>query len=285
MPRSRNFASELRKRRYTPCMRAGLAAAAVWLVCGSTSTARAAAPVTFTRDVAPILFSQCATCHRPAGPAPFSLLTYADARRHAAQIAAVTHTRVMPPWKPEPDGPPLLNERRLTRAQIDTLERWVRDGTPEGAPSDLPPAPVWTRGGQLGTPDLVVDLPEYVVPAGGADVFRNFVVPVPGAVARYVRGLEFRPGNRAVHHANIRIDPTRASREFAAADLARRSAADTDAGLDGPILKTADYPDGHFLGWTPGQITPLAPPGLAWRLEANSDLVVQLHLQPTGKVE
>src|SRR3954469_22615376 len=297
MPRSRNFASELFKRRYTPSMRAGLAAAAVWLICGSTSTARAAAPVTFTRDVAPILFTQCATCHRPAGPAPFSLLTYADARRHAAQIAAVTHTRVMPPWKPEPDGHPLLNERRLTDAQIHTLERWVRDGTPEGAPSDLPPAPVWTTGWQLGTPDLVVDLPEYVVPAGGADVFRNFVVPVPGAAARYVRGLEFRPGNRAVHHANIRIDPTRASREFAAADLARRSgeaaeaglsrrsAAGAEAGYDGAILKSADFPDGHFLGWTPGQITPLAPPGLAWRLEANSDLVVQLHLQPTGKVE
>jgi tetratricopeptide (TPR) repeat protein/mono/diheme cytochrome c family protein len=269
---------ELLEQRYTPCMRAGLAAAAVWLVCGwPAGTARAAAPVTFTRDVAPILFTHCATCHRPDGPAPFSLLTFADARRHAAQIVAVTRERVMPPWKPEPDGPPLLNDRRLTRAQIDSFERWLRDGTPQGAAADLPPAPEWPSAWQLGTPDLVVDLPEHVVPAGGADVFRNFVVPVPGAAARYVRGLEFRPGNRAVHHANIRIDPTRASRQL--------DDADPTPGYEGAILKTADYPDGHFLGWTPGQITPLAPPGLAWRLDAGSDLVVQLHLQPTGKVE
>src|SRR3954467_4333269 len=181
----------------------------------------------------------------------------------------------MPPWKPEPDGPRLLNDRRLTRAQIDSFERWLRDGTPEGPASDLPPAPVWPSAWQLGAPDLVVDLPEYVVPAGGADVFRNFVVAVPGGAARYVRGLELRPGNRAVHHANIRIDPTRASRQL--------DDADPTPGYDGAILKTADYPDGHFLGWTPGQITPLAPPGLAWRLDAGSDLVVQLHLQPTGK--
>src|SRR3954466_5663847 len=149
-------AKELLERRYTPCMRAGLAAAAVWLVSGWAVGARAPAPVTFTRNVAPILFTQCATCHRPDGPAPFSLLTYADARRHAAQIAAVTRDRVMPPWKPEPDGPRLLNERRLTAAQIDTLERWLRDGTPEGTPSDLPPAPVWTTAWQLGAPDLVI---------------------------------------------------------------------------------------------------------------------------------
>jgi Flp pilus assembly protein TadD len=153
----------------------------------------------------------------------------------------------------------------------------VRDGTPEGAASDLPAPPLWNGAWQLGQPDLIVELPEYVLPPGGADVFRNFVVPVPGAATRYVRGLEFRPGNRAVHHANIRIDPTRASRELDDADPA--------PGYEGTILKSADYPDGHFLGWTPGQITPLAPPGLAWRIDAGSDLVVQLHLQPTGKAE
>jgi tetratricopeptide (TPR) repeat protein len=111
----------------------------------------------------------------------------------------------------------------------------------------------------------------------GTDVFRNFVVPVPGAGTRYVRGLTFRPGNRAVHHANIRVDSTPASRRLDAADPA--------PGYEGTILRSADYPDGHFLGWTPGQAPPLAPPGLAWRLNAGDDLVVQLHLRPTGKVE
>ena len=85
------------------------------------------------------------------------------------------------------------------------------------------------------------------------------------------------PGNRGVHHANIRIDRTPASRELDTADPA--------PGYEGTILRSADYPDGHFLGWTPGQLTPLAPRGLSWRLEAGADLVVQLHLQPTGKTE
>ncbi len=233
--------------------------------------------MTFTRDVAPILVSQCASCHHPDGPAPFTLITYADARRRAAQIVAVTGTRTMPPWKPEPEPNGFLDARRLTDEQIRTLAQWVRDGTPEGSASDLPAVPLWTSGWQLGEPDLIVQLPDYVVPPGGADVFRNFVVSVPAAARRYVRGLEFRPGNRAVHHANIRVDQTSASRRLDEADPA--------PGYEGAILRSADFPDGHFLGWTPGQITPLAPPGLAWQLDPGSDLVVQLHLQPTGKAE
>ena len=259
-------------------MRAGsVAAAALAAWSWPATTTLTAGPVTFTRDVAPILFTHCAPCHRPDGPAPFTLLSYADARRRASQIAAVTSRRAMPPWKPEPDAARFVGERRLTDEQIATLEHWLRGGTPEGAASDLPPAPRWTSTWQLGPPDLVVDLPEYVVPSGGADLFRNFVVPIPGSGIRYVRGLEFQPGNRAVHHANIRVDPTQASRQL--------DAADPEPGYAGTILRTADYPDGHFLGWTPGQITPLAPAGLAWRLEGGSDLVVQLHLQPTGKAE
>ena len=259
-------------------MRARMVVSTAGLVClWAVHAPRAAGPVTFAQDVAPILFSRCAHCHRPDGPAPFALLTYDDARRHAAQIAAVTRRRVMPPWQPEPDAPHFLDERRLTGDEIRVLEQWVRDGTPQGAAANLAAPPPSNGGWQIATPDLVVTLPEYTLPADGPDVFRNFVVPIPGAVARYVRGLEFRPGHRAVHHANIRIDPTGASRELDEADPA--------PGYDGAILRSADYPDGHFLGWTPGQRTPLAPAGLAWRLDANSDFVVQLHLQPTGKIE
>ena len=254
-----------------------MAIAAACLGCCWPGTSLAAGPVTFTRDVAPILVSQCASCHHPDGPAPFTLITYADARRRAAQIVAVTGTRTMPPWKPEPEPNGFLDARRLTDDQIRTLAQWVRDGAPEGSASDLPVVPRWTSGWQLGEPDLIVQLPDYVVPPEGTDVFRNFVVSVPAAERRYVRGLEFRPGNRAVHHANIRVDQTSASRRLDEADPA--------PGYEGAILRSADFPDGHFLGWTPGQITPLAPPGLAWQLDPGSDLVVQLHLQPTGKAE
>lgn len=234
-------------------------------------------PATFSRDIAPILYAQCATCHRPGAAAPFSLLTYADARQHATQIAAATRRRYMPPWKPEPGPAPFVGERRLTDAQILLIDRWAASGAAAGDLTTLPSPPHETDGWPLGTPDLIVTLPEYTLRPDGTDVFRNFVVPVPGAGTRYVRGLTFRPGSRAVHHANIRVDPTPASRRLDEADPA--------PGYEGTILRSADYPDGHFLGWTPGQAPPLAPPGLAWRLNAADDFVVQLHLRPTGKSE
>jgi len=240
-------------------------------------TAAPADEVTFTRDVAPILYARCVGCHRPDGPAPFSLLTYGDAKERATLIAAVTRQRYMPPWKPEPGYGDFAGARVLTDREIAAIDRWAGRGAVEGRPADLPAAPRGNAGWQLGTPDLVVTLPEYTLRADGADVFRNFVVPVPVTGPRYVRGLEFRAGNRAVHHANIRIDRTAASRRLDDDDPA--------PGYEGVILRSADYPDGHFLGWTPGQIAPLAPPGLAWTLEPPSDLVVQLHLKPDGKPE
>ena len=238
-------------------------------------TSRGDRPITFTKDIAPILYAHCASCHQPDGPAPFSLLTYTDARRRAVQIAKVTASRYMPPWKPEPGD--FVGERRLTDSQILTIDRWVATGEPEGDASDLPAPPQMHSGWQLGVPDAVVALPEYTLRADGADVFRNFVVAVPGVGARYIRALEFHPGNRAVHHANIRVDPTAASRHL--------DEADPEPGYEGVILRSADYPDGHFLGWTPGQMPQPGPNALAWRLGAGDDLVVQLHLQPTGRPE
>jgi Flp pilus assembly protein TadD len=237
---------------------------------------------TFTKDVAPLLVERCGMCHHPGGSAPFSLLTYADAKRHSAQIAKVTADRFMPPWKADPADGPFVGQHPLSAAEIALLRQWADAGAPEGdtrvgrqfqSPSQ------WTDGWQLGKPDLVITLPEpYTLPAEGTDAFHIFVLPIPVETARFVRGLEFRPGNpRVVHHANIRIDTTPASRAF--------DAADPGPGYDGLIARSATYPDGHFLGWTPGQVAPLLPDDLAWRLEKNTDLVVELHMQPSGKPE
>jgi hypothetical protein len=181
----------------------------------------------------------------------------------------------MPPWKPEKGSDAFVGERRLRESEIDLIGRWVSSGAVEGDPADLPPRPRWSGGWQLGTPDVVLTLPPYRS-APMADVFRNFVVTMPGTGTSRA-GLEFHPGHRAVHHANIRVDATAASRHLDEADAA--------PGYEGVILRSADYPDGHFLGWTPGQTAPLAPKGLAWRLDAGNDLVVQLHLRPTGRAE
>ena len=186
----------------------------------------------------------------------------------------------MPPWKPDPNyGDDLIGVRRLSDDHVETIQQWVAEGAVEGTPADLPPSPTFTSGWRLGQPDLVITMPEpYTLPAGGPDVLRNFVIPIPGRGTRYVRGIEFRPGNvRIAHHANMRIDPTRTSRHLDEADPA--------PGYDGPTPPTAQYPDGHFLGWTPGQLPPPLPPGMAWRLEEHSDFVVQFHLQPTNTPE
>ena len=246
----------------------------VFAVFLTAASAAAAQPrVTFTRDVAPIVFEHCSPCHRPGEVAPFSLLTYEEVRPHAAAIARVTEARVMPPWKPEPGYGEFVGARRLSDHQIDTIQQWARGGALEGDRTDLPRPPAFSDGWRLGQPDLVVTMGEpYMLPATGKDVLRNFVIPLPLETVRYVRGIEFRPGNnRVVHHANMRIDRTGAAR--------RADEGDRDAGFDG-LITAGNFPDGHFLGWTPGQLPPLVAGALAWRLDPGSDLVVQLHMQP-----
>src|SRR5262249_11318066 len=131
--------------------------------------------------------------------APFPLLEYADARGHAKEIAVAVTKRAMPPWLPEHGFGDFLGERRLSDEQIDLIHQWVDQGAVEGAPADRPQKPNWPNGWQLGQPDLVVTLPApYTLPAGGSDVFRNFVFPVPLSSTRYVRGMEFRADNPKV---------------------------------------------------------------------------------------
>src|SRR4051812_2452208 len=242
------------------------------------AAAEGAAPVTFNRDIAPIVFTKCQSCHHPGGPAPFSLLSYAPARQHASQIALATRRGFMPPWRAEPVPGGFAGQQHLSASEIDLFERWAAGGAVEGDAADLPPVPSWHEGWQLGKPDLVVTPPAYTLQAEGTDVFRVFVIPLPVTGVRFVRGLEFQPGNpKVVHHANIRIDSTGASRRFDEQDPA--------PGYEGLIAHSAVYPDGHFLGWTPGQVAPLLPADLAWRLPPHTDLVVELHMQPSGKTE
>jgi TPR repeat/Redoxin/Tetratricopeptide repeat len=234
---------------------------------------------TFAKDVAPIIFDACGSCHRPGGPAPFSLLTHEAVRQHATQIVQVTRSRFMPPWKADPHDGPFVGQRSLTDGEIALIDEWAAAGAPAGDLRELPRAPSRTDGWQLGTPDLVVTLPApYALQAEPTDVFRIFAIPLPISEVRYVRGLEFLPGNaKVVHHANIRLDYSPATRTL--------DAADPLPGYDGLMPRSAVYPDGHFLGWTPGQLAPLVPGTFAWPLHPGADLVVQLHMQPSGAPE
>ncbi len=197
--------------------------------------------------------------------------------QRARLLATVVATRVMPPWQPDSEEGEFSGDRRLTPAEISTLNRWVEDGILEGDPADRFPVPAFTPGWQLGTPDIVVAMPEsFTVPADGPDVFRNIVLALPLTERRFVRALEFRPGNaRVLHHARLLLDDT--------GEIRRLDAADPGPGFGGMDVPGARFPDGHFLGWAPGKMpTREAYP---WPLEPGNDLVIQMHLKPTGRPE
>ena len=250
-----------------------------------TTAARAA---TFHRDIAPILFDNCASCHRPiddaaprpaatsgsaedplcVGGAPFSVLDYASARRHSRAIASAVQRRAMPPWLPEPGHGAFANERRLREDQIALIARWVDGGAPEGSPADAPKPPTFSGGWQLGTPDLVLTLPEaYVLQPGGRDVFRNFVLPVPLTTTRYVRAVEFRADRpQSLHHADLAVDLGRVSRVL-------------DRAEPGPGFETMDGGQvRNVYGWSPGKVPVMEPADTAWPLEPGTDLVLLLHM-------
>ena len=237
-------------------------------------------PVTFNREIAPILFDNCARCHHAGEAAPFSLLSYDDAKKHAKQIVQATQRRFMPPWLPEKGYGEFVGERRLDEIQIRLIKRWVEDGAVEGAASDLPSAPHFAEGWQLGEPDLILTMPQaYNLAAEGKDVYRNLVTPIPVPHSRFVKGVEFRAGNpRVLHHAFIDVDETRQSRRLAEKQ--------NPPGFDGmEVPETAIMPEGQLLGWQPGKAPSFCAPGLSWQLRTNTDLVLQLHMHPSGKPE
>ncbi|MBL9124033.1 MAG: redoxin domain-containing protein, partial [Planctomycetaceae bacterium] len=244
----------------------------------SRRTAEGSQAVTYNRDIAPIVFAQCAECHRPGEVAPFSLLSYEDVSKRAEHIAEVTGQRLMPPWKAKIGHGRFLGERQLTESQVALIAAWAKAGAPEGDPADLPPQPKFASGWRLGEPDLVVKAPTpFEVPADGPDVFQHFIIPLEDAAGRTVVGFEFRPGNPAVvHHAILFLDTSGVGRQK---DEATPEPGYTTSG-------SIDIPVAGMLGvWTPGMTPRFYTKNIGMPIKPKTDLVLQLHLHPSGKVE
>ena len=239
---------------------------------------------TFSQDVAPILYKSCAPCHHDGGIGPFPLTSYDEIRKRAAQIADVTQRRYMPPWPPQPGYGDFEGDRHLNQIQISTIAAWVKSGEPRGNSASEPRRPIFEDGWQMGKPDLVLRMSQpFHLPASGTDLFRNFVIPNTLTSTRYVRGFELRLNTKgAVHHANVVLDRTQS--------LRRRDGQDGKPGFAGMDVITEaapnDFdPDSHFLFWKPASALEPEPDDLSWRLDTGTDLVLNLHLQPTGKEE
>ena len=235
--------------------------------------------LTFTEHIAPIVFNNCASCHRPGEAAPFALMSYADVKKRGLLIAAVTQSRYMPPWHATPGYGDFIDVHRLTDQQIAQIKHWVDAGMPEGDPAKLPVLPKFTDGWQLGKPDMILTMTEpFEVPASGPDIYRNFTIPMNIPENKWVKAIEYRPSARkAVHHSLFFLDTTGESR--------KHDGQDGKPGYDGGLDGTRFAKSGRLGGWAVGANPHILPAGLAFPLFKGSDFVLQIHFHLSGKAE
>ncbi len=239
-------------------------------------------PVTWRGQIAPIVYKNCTSCHHASGSAPFDLTTYAQAKRWATQMQSVTATRYMPPWLPSPGHGEFAGDRRLPAIDIEQIAAWAKAGAPEGE-GPAPSPPMYATDWQLGMPDLVLTMPQAVsVSASGGDIFENFVLPADVKTTRWVRAMEIKPGPpQLTHHANVILDRTESLRHAHPADWQKGV-----PGMDLTVDSGDKFdPDSHFLFWKPDSTALVEPAGMPWRLDPGDDLVLNMHLKPTGKPE
>jgi uncharacterized protein (TIGR03437 family) len=240
--------------------------------------------VNYSEHIAPIIYNNCSSCHRPNEIGPFSLLSYSDVVRHALTIGATTQTHYMPPWKPEPGWSPYRGERRLSDTQISLIQQWIAAGAPQGDPSKEPPLPQFVDGWQLGTPDLILEMPAgYTVPAEGTDIYRNFVVPTGLTQDKWVKAIELKPTATSVlHHVLFFSDTTGSARKMDGQDgqpgFPGLGTVFTLAGSN----VVADLTTAGLGGWVPGTTPAFLPDGIAMPLPKGSDLLLQTHFHLNG---
>ena len=216
--------------------------------------------ITYASHVAKILHERCANCHHPGTAAPFSLLSYEDARNWSEMINEVVSGRRMPPWDADPRFGKFSNDLRMPQEEIDTLVAWIDAGAPLGDANDLPKLPQFAKGWTIGQPDVVFKMPtEYTIPASGTVEYQYFVTPTNFEKDVWVQSAEARPGNRpVVHHiiVFVREKNTKRFRHLPA-----------------------------VVGFAPGEEPVVWPQGIGFKIPAGAELVWQVHYTPTGKVE
>ena len=240
----------------------------------SARTNSAAIP-TFSKEVAPILFKNCAACHRPGDIAPMSLLTYESARPWAKSIREQVAAGNMPPWHASQPHGVFSNDRRLNEKDKDTLIRWADGGAPKGDPQDLPPAPKFAEGWEIGTPDAVISMPkEFEVAESGTIAYQFFEAPTNFTEDKWVQAIEVRPGARSVvHHVLV----------FCREPGARRGPAFTQVEPKIPgVAAQRELPGSLIATMAPGTNAMIYKPGTAMRIKAGATFAFQVHYTANG---
>jgi hypothetical protein len=240
------------------------------------------APVTFTKDVAPILQKHCQTCHRPGEAAPFPLLTYEQARPWAASMKRVVKEKAMPPWFADPAVGHFANDRSLTAKEISTILAWANAGAPQGDPAEMPAPATFVDGWGIPKPDLIFELPHaFSVPASGMVEYQYVILPTGFTEDKWVQAAEARPTDRSVVHHIIAYVREPGSNYF--------KGQKTGVFFEAPPPQqddkndTSSLPSDFLVGYAPGQNAEILQPGQAKLIKAGSDIVLEVHYTPTGK--
>jgi mono/diheme cytochrome c family protein len=236
-----------------------------------SGSSRIAAP-TFSKDIAPVVFNKCAECHRPGAMAPMSLMTYEDARPWAKAIKHKVTRREMPPWGADPKVGTFANDPSLTQAEIDLIAAWADAGAPEGNKADLPPAPQFTEGWSIGKPDHVFTmLQPFTVPADGTVPYYYVTIPTNLKEDIWIRGVELKPTDRRVVHHII-------------SDLVEGNGLPVDPTPKLTRDRTRKEVGGGLGGLVPGRLYGLYEEGVARKIPAGADIVLQMHYTTIGEV-
>lgn len=244
-----------------------------FLILGILAGFQANAQVTYSEHIAPIIYDNCTSCHRPGEIGPFSLTNYEETVAWSSMIQYVTQIKYMPPWKPDRNYSTFVGESGLSENEIQLIADWVEAGTPKGNPDLEPPLPEFPSGSQLGTPDLVLEMAEaYFIEGNNEDDYRVFVLPTGLTEDKEIAAVEFRPGNtKAVHHALLAYDINGAAAE--------KDAETEEYGYES--FGNFGVPtQGSFTGYTPGIQSVLFPEGIGTTLPAGADLLIQVHYAP-----
>lgn len=244
--------------------------------CGQEPKTVPAVEVTWNHDIAPLIHGHCMPCHGEEGAAPFPLVSAHDVTKRRRQILEVLGNGFMPPWLPDEEGPKFRGERGLSKHELDTLKHWLEGGAPLGAGSEVQPPAIdpWP----LGDPDRILEVDGRVqIPAEGDGVLHTLVLPLGFEEARELRAVQFAPSTpRALHGAGWLFDTS---------DYPARA----DADYPGPGFREMGGVGMNTIGslgaWSPGRSAIALLPGFGFPLEGQGHLLVQLHLNGTGKVE
>lgn len=234
--------------------------------------------ITFSEHISPIIYNKCTSCHRPGeiGPMPFT--NYQQVKAYGAMIAAVTQSGYMPPWPPDPSYSTLIGERTLTAQEKNLIAQWVAQGMAQGNPALEAQIPSFPSGSFLGIPDTVIPMAQsYTINDNNKDEYRVFVLPSGLQQDRYLRAMEFRPGNaQIVHHAIVMSESTGIGILLDQADTTGYGYA-SFGGFNIPNNQLDEF----HLAWAPGMQPDFYPSSVGQKIKANANLLLQIHYAPS----